>query len=264
MKLIEYLFDITETDSEDKINKADSDMWSYHDNIYLSYKVSNKISIDNYNSVISTVSGHRKDKEAVYVEFNALSFYYEIEIDDASDLRMAEPIMDNQLVCIRGKCDCNCSKVIMAYDSDFLRLIPSCEPVYSLAHHWLEYKYDCNLQIENLQMLTSKVGTSVFTIDWVDYIAMLFDVCQWIKLCKGLDVLIVNFDIHPTSRRPELSFESAFCAFHIQGIHIRVISEAAEIKKLYDEYKKYEAVDYSIEDKISNPRKNFDFKFERE
>ena len=84
-------------------------------------------------------------------------------------------------------------------------------------------------------MLNSKVGTSVFTIDWVDYIAMLFDVCQWIKLCKGLDVLIVNFDIHPTSRRPELSFESAFCAFHIQGIHIRVIIEAAEVKKLYDE-----------------------------
>ena len=95
----------------------------------------------------------------------------------------------------------------------------------------------------------------MWTAKWATDVDIIKDILGWLKYCKGLDVLIVNFDFTPnpfSEDNRELDFEYVcFCAL-VQGNNIKFINDAKDIGRLYHKYsRRYWCVDYEIEESIN-------------
>ncbi len=171
-----------------------------------------------------------------YIEYSKLEFLRDIMIEGS--MPAGEPYQRNQLIAVLGTCDHKCPQCKEEYDGYCLRAIPNCNG--------------------NL------VGTTVWTRKLATLSDFMEDVFMWMKQCKGLNVLIINFDYTPDEKHPDLNFEQAYCSILIQGNAMKFLSNKDHIQKLYKKYAAaYECYDYSIEDYISHPEDSFYFRLDK-
>lgn len=74
-----------------------------------------------------------------------------------------------------------------------------------------------------------------------------------------MDAVIFNLDMYPEVSRPVTDY--AYAAIHIKNRQLKVVN-GETLKKLYREYCKYPAMDYSMEEQITE-LSGFYFRFER-
>lgn len=174
--------------------------------------------------------------DSVYADYTKLEFLRGITVE--GDAPTEEPNQRNQLIAIRGTCDHKCPQCIEKYNGYALREIPSCD--------------------KNL------VGTTVWTSKWATLSDFMLDVFMWLRQCRGLDVLIINFDFTPDEYNRELDFGYAACSILVQGNTVKFLSDKDGIPKLYKKYATtYECTDYEIEKAINYCCDTFVFEFEK-
>ena len=204
----------------------------------------------------------RADDDLIYLDYSHIEPLLSVTVEGTLD-RNIYPKCRKQFVAIRGICDHQCPKNLPDNLSGYsLHKLPSCDGKYVGTTVW-----------------TGKINNNEDTIK---------DIWDWLSYCKGLDVLIINFDNTPTpfddadsrigninsdilikGSNPDiktisdLDFDSVcFCAL-VRGSTIRFINDVAEIEQLYHEYSsKYWCIDYDIEDSI-NSYYDSDHKFRR-
>lgn len=247
MKLIEFFFQIEKTvDSETSILKA-YDFWSYDgmDTYYFfkAYEKYSDVGIEGYVEQICDFEFFLGDE--LYVDWEKLQPLFGIEIADNPEIPDFEPAMRNQYLVIRGSCLGNCSKQIIPSYGYAARVLPSCEPVVELTHKGDSLHGDTELVIKGLKPPDKvKVGATVLTLKYADYLDMIFNAAYWMGYCHNLDVVMLNFDFSPTEREPELNFNYAYFAVQVKGNQMQLVTNPQKIKRLYRDYSTLPFVDY--------------------
>ncbi len=113
----------------------------------------------------------------------------------------------------------------------------------------------CNLEADE----NVRTGTAVWSQKNADFTDMLLDAAYWAYCCRCVDAVIFNLDFMPEVNRPET--DGAYAAIHIKDGQLEVVRGRA-LEKLYHRYCRYPAMDYDIEEIISDIR-GFYFRFER-
>lgn len=166
--------------------------------------------------------------DTAFIDYDSLKPLFDITIEGNAD-EVDNSFIRNQFVAIRGTCDHKCSAYPDDYNGYALWKLPSCDGKY--------------------------VGTTVWTNKYATVSDFLIDIEYWLRYCKGLDVLIVNFGITPDCNIPEerdLNYEEVCFCVLVRGSNIKFVTKADEIKRLYLEYShKYWCTDYEVEDSIN-------------
>ena len=246
MKFIEYFFCIKKSDDISSFSEEEYNFWSQDDKgIYYCFKCYEKFCNIDISVFMQRMCGFDFNfNDEFYVDWNKLQPLFNIEITDDSEMPERKPLVSNQLVIIRGFCKGECSQSIIPYMGYSMQLLPSCEPIMKITRGGETLPNDVTIIIEGLQKpSTVKIGSIVKTHKNAEYTDLLFDTAYWTKYCSQLDVVIFNFDYAPTVHGGEPDFTQAYCAVHIKGNQIKVITNVQKIKKLYDAYSSCPAVD---------------------
>ena len=169
-----------------------------------------------------------EDFETVFLDYDSLKPLFGITIEGSVD-EIDNGVTRNQFVAIRGTCDHKCPEHTGNYSGYALWELPSCDRKY--------------------------VGTTVWTRKYATVPDFLIDITYWLRYCKGLDVLVVNFDITPEFDFPkarDLKYKNVCFCVLVRGSNIRFVTKVQEIKSLYLEYShKYWCMDYEIEESMT-------------
>ncbi len=262
MNLAEYLFQIEKCDGEMTESYEVCDFWST-DEQGAYYFFTHKF--DFSGSFTELLCGFEFDKgEMLFADWQALQPLFHIRISNPLDFPERGPVVSEQLIVIRGTCNGQCAESIKPYYGYVTRLIPSCEPVSRLTRNGsvlLDARLDdtdfeiCNLEADE----NVRTGTAVWSQKNADFTDMLLDATYWAYCCRCVDAVIFNLDFMPEVNRPET--DGAYAAIHIKDGQLEVVRGRA-LEKLYHRYCRYPAMDYDIEEIISDIR-GFYFRFER-
>lgn len=226
MRLFDLLFASIETEHE-----IDSKAYKFYsitpEHKFLFYGNSglmDDLDFDEYAFDYLSINSCEVYDDPVYIEYSNLKPLFNITVEGY--MGQYGGVNRNQFVAVRGtcnhKCQGNCPDDYTGYT---LHKLPCCDKKY--------------------------IGSTMWTGKWNNNADTINDIWNWLKYCKGLDVLIINFDYTPGPEEG-LDFEHVcFCAL-VKGTHIRFISDKEEIGKLYYEYSnKYWCMDYKIEESIN-------------
>lgn len=169
-------------------------------------------------------------EEPVFIPYEELEFYERVKIEFDGKV-FFQGCQKYPMICIRGTCAGNCQ--MGKFEN------------YCLRGPCANKRPDMN----------------AWTPRWPDFFMVMFDVLQWIKVCPGMDALVVYFDFTPNADNREFYYDSSY-AFLIKNECIKVIGEAKRVRDIYKEYnRKYPTEDREIERAISSPEENFYFRF---
>lgn len=237
---LDLIFDCTITDDMEVVTSENYDFYSIMpDGKFILMR--NKSFMNELNYFLEFITGEesfdwQSKGDNLYLDYSKFEYFRGITIE--GELPIKEPVQRNQLIAIRGTCNHACPLNIEQYDGYALREIPSCNG--------------------------KLVGTTIWSCRYAAFDDFMWDVFMWMRQCKGLDVLIINFDFTPNEYEPELDFGFVCYSILIQGNVIKFLSNKKEIEKLYKKYATtYECTDYIIEDSISYPEKGFYFEFDK-
>lgn len=185
--------------------------------------------------VIEKFFPHLFKYEEGYIPYEEIELYCKIMVETDSPVYY-ESCQKYPLVCIRGTCDKQCGSGIEEFSK----------------HTYCIREVPCT---------DNRPDWNTWTPKYPDFFDLLSDVIEFIRICPHTDTLIVMFEYTPMAWERELSFDYSE-AILVRGNNITIVGEAWKIKALYKEYNtKYPTKDRQIEESISNPDKNFYFKF---
>lgn len=244
MNALEVIWDITFTD--DLIN-AKYEYWSVDDRgrvLLLNQKVNPEYLEVSYSPIFWSADSYLpyfddwetwcfREENEYFIPYEELQPYLDVEIEFESKVAF-EGIMKYPLFCVRGTCDKKCcnDRKVQFY---CLREVP------------------CTNQRPDWNVQSCKHPS---------FFDMLYDMVDFVFHCPNTDTLVVNFDFTPIESDRGLDFKYVHSAYLIKGKKITVFKDEQKVKQLYTEYnKKYPTMDRKIEESISDPRRNFIFKF---
>ena len=265
MSLAEYFFRIEKRSETEGISDGVCDFWSVDEQgIYYFFTC---ISHDIYEAVDFThcLCGFEFSFcEMLFVDWQTLQPLFQVGISDHSYFPEHEPIMRNQLIVIRGTCSGQCAKSIRPCKGYVTRLIPSCEPVRQITRdgnalidvgrNRMAFRI-CNLKADK----NVRIGTAVWSQKNANFADMLQEAAYWALCCKCADAVIFNLDLYPRADFSET--DGAYAAIHIKNGQLKIVMGDA-LEKLYQKYCGYPAMDYNMEDSISDLA-GFHFRFKR-
>lgn len=262
MNLAEYLFQIEKCEGEMAESYEVCDFWSIDEQGAYYFFIHK---FDFSGSFTELLCDFEFDKdEMLFVDWQALQPLFQISISNPSDFPKRDPGARNQLIVIRGRCSGQCAESIKPYYGYAAHLIPSCEPVRRLTRDgdalFDAWRDDTEFEISNLEADEKvRIGTAVWSQKYATFTSMLLDAAYWANCCRCVDAVIFNLDFMPEVNRPETDW--AYAAIHIKDDQLEVVRGKA-LEKLYHRYCRYPAMDYDMEETISDIR-DFYFRFER-
>lgn len=242
MKLLEYFYEIVETDS---IYPNCSECWTVtEDNTILAIDLKGQVSnylelfipdfedLPRYNPYLDDFPDIPPfPTEPFFIPYKYLKPLMEIELE--FDGSFVFRFGTYPLLCLRGTCSGKCKDVS---DVDFC-----CFNKLTCTDGRLD------------RNCTSSVASN---FDWI-----LLDVYDLIRVLSRLDALLVVFEFTPNIDNPELDFNYAY-AIKLLDNKISVITDTSKVEALYKEYNtKYPTQDRKIEESISDEDNNFYFTF---
>lgn len=168
--------------------------------------------------------------EPNFIPYEELEPYFNIEIKFESLVEF-EFGQKYPLVCVRGICDKQCS----------------------------EKKLD-GYCFHELPCTNNRPDYNAWSCKYPNFYDLIFDVAEFAMICPHIDSLVVMFEYTPYIYDKELSFD--YCTGLLVRDNKIMVLDKIKTKSLYQEYnKKYPTEDRQIEKSISEPEKDFYFKF---
>ena len=171
--------------------------------------------------------------DPMFIPYEGIEPYRRIEIEIKSQVRCRH-FVEYPFVCVRGTCDKQCYKE-SAFYKDF---------------------YCCR----ELPCMNNRPDWKVWSGRCPNFYDLLFDAVKFIDACPHTDTFIVMFEDTSESDRPELYFGYS-TGLLIKENKITIIGDK-DTESLYQEYNaKYPTCDRKLEQAISEPERNFYFRF---
>lgn len=169
----------------------------------------------------------------MFIPYEEFEPYHRIEIEIKSQVYW-ENFAKYPIVCARGTCDKQCDKE-SAFYKDF----------------YCFHEFPC---------MNNRPDWNVWSCKYPNFYDLLFDAVKFIDVCPHTDTLIVMFEFTPDSDRPELYFGYS-TGLLVKENKITIIGDQ-DTESLYQEYNaKYPTCDRKLEQAISEPERNFYFRF---
>jgi len=176
---------------------------------------------------------------ADFISYEELEPYMLIQIE------MDEPVeykswIRKPLICVRGTCDGCC---------DEIRKKAAVQE--KQGNYCLWDIFPCT---------NNRPDWNIWSKKWPIFWDLLFDVVDWIRVCKTVDALVVMFFCTPSDWDPELMYNYGY-GLKILGNTIRVIPAGKQLKQQYQNYNtKYPTEDRKIEAAINSDMEKRSFR----
>lgn len=173
-----------------------------------------------------------------FVPYEELEPYLQIKIEMDEPVKY-KSITRNPLICVRGTCNGCCNE----------------EEKKTIINKRQRSSYCFG---ELFPCIKNRPDWNIWSRKWPDFWIFLFDVIDWIQVCKSVNALVVMFFFTPNEWNPELDYAYGYGG-QISGNTIRVIPSGKQLEQQYQNYnRRYPTEDRKIEESI-----NYDMKKER-